>query len=102
MEQAPCPLCGAHTRLRGEIEEYANLTGRQARLLTLTANALKGEPPDNMWHDWSDLPAVAARQSELLKDASNLLQRIKAAHPNIPWAVILEIDGIYTAATEPT
>lgn len=50
---------GEKARLRQEIEEYAELTGRLSRLLTLTANALKGEPADNVWHDWSDLPAVA-------------------------------------------
>lgn len=47
-------------RLRQEVEEYADLTGRMSRLLTLTANALKGEPDELKWHDWSDLPVVAA------------------------------------------
>lgn len=48
-------------RLWRETEEYADLTGRMGRLLTLTANALKGEPPELTMHDWSDLPDVAGR-----------------------------------------
>lgn len=46
-------------RLRDENYEYMLLTGRLGYLLTLTANALKGEPPALVWHDWSDLPKVA-------------------------------------------
>lgn len=42
--------------LREELREYEWLTGRLSFLLTATANALKGSPPKNMLHDWSDLP----------------------------------------------
>ena len=36
------------------------LRDRLAELLEQTANALKGPPPANTLHDWSDLPKVAA------------------------------------------
>jgi hypothetical protein len=48
-------------RYREEIREYQWLTGRLTLLLTMTANALKGEPDELHLHDWSDLPAVARR-----------------------------------------
>lgn len=39
--------------------ELDQLLGRMSGLLHRTANALKGEPDELTWHDWSDLPAVA-------------------------------------------
>lgn len=46
-------------RLRESEDEYEKLCNRLSQLLTETAEALKGPPPPNVWHDWSDLPAVA-------------------------------------------
>lgn len=48
-------------RLRESEDEYAVLCDRLSELLTQTAEALKGPPPPLTMHDWSDLPAVAAR-----------------------------------------
>lgn len=47
-------------RLEEETDEYDRILGRQAELLTGVANALKGQPPELVMHDWSDLPSVAA------------------------------------------
>jgi hypothetical protein len=44
-----------------EVAEYEYLTERMSALLTWTAAALKGEPGPLSMHDWSDLPATAAR-----------------------------------------
>lgn len=46
-------------RLRESEAEYEELCNRLSQLLTETAEALKGPPPPNVWHDWSDLPGVA-------------------------------------------
>jgi len=42
---------------------------RMSKLLTGTANALKGEPI----HDWSDLPKVATAQRKVLEQALEAL-----------------------------
>lgn len=46
-------------RMRQDGHDQDRINGRMMSLLTLTANALKGEPDELMWHDWSDLPYVA-------------------------------------------
>lgn len=48
-------------RLRASEDEYVVLCDRLSELLTQTAEALKGPPPPLAMHDWSDLPAVAAK-----------------------------------------
>lgn len=48
-------------RLRESENEYVVLCDRLSELLTQTAEALKGPPPPLTSHDWSDLPAVAAK-----------------------------------------
>jgi HAMP domain-containing protein len=63
--------------LREETEEYDLLTTRQAKLLTDTANALKGDPPPLVIHDWATLPAVAA---EVVAERDRLKQVIGALH----------------------
>lgn len=44
---------------RHQLDEDDRLRTQMLTLLTGTANALKGPPPDLVWHDWSDLPTVA-------------------------------------------
>ena len=44
---------------RAEADECRDLRERMSAILTATANALKGDPPPLMLHDWSDLPAAA-------------------------------------------
>lgn len=53
------PSDDAAEEARRSIDEYDELLTRLQALLTGTANALKGEPPELTWHDWSDLPEVA-------------------------------------------
>lgn len=77
---------GVLQRYRDEIEEYASLTGRLSRLLTLTANALKGEPDERTWHDWSDLPAVGARASAL---RASLMEAMSADDGTCEWCARL-------------
>lgn len=48
-------------RMRDELDEGNQLRDRMGRLLTGVANALKGDPPPLVWHDWSDLPDVAKK-----------------------------------------
>lgn len=48
-------------RMREELDEGRQLRDRMGRLLTGVANALKGDPPPQVWHDWSDLPDVAKK-----------------------------------------
>lgn len=43
-----------------ELDEVNTVNDLMAELLTGVANALKGSPPELTWHDWSDLPALAA------------------------------------------
>lgn len=45
--------------LRAEVVRLRESEDEYEKLLTETAEALKGPPPPNVWHDWSDLPAVA-------------------------------------------
>ena len=56
-------------RLRESEDEYAVLCDRLSELLTQTAEALKGPPPPLSSHDWSDLPAVAAKLVDHHKNA---------------------------------
>jgi len=54
---------------RLHIDEADHLRERMDELLTKTAAALKGEPAELTMHDWSDLPAVAARMVTREADA---------------------------------
>ncbi len=47
--------------LKAENDELHKLIARLAELLTGVANAIKGEPPPLVLHDWSDLPKLAGR-----------------------------------------
>jgi ElaB/YqjD/DUF883 family membrane-anchored ribosome-binding protein len=44
-----------------DLDESEALRDRMAGLLTGVANALKGDPPPLVMHDWSDLPTVAKK-----------------------------------------
>lgn len=57
-------LEATEARLRQEVEEYASLTGRLARLLTGVADALNGEAPELVLWDWSNLPALAKQTKQ--------------------------------------
>ena len=75
--------------VRGELEISDHNTNRMSELLTQTANALKGPPPDLVWHDWSDLPAVA---TELATKHRNVVEMLNAA--TVAW--MAEREGLET------
>lgn len=54
--------------LRADLEEEEALRNRLSDLLTRTAAALKGPPPPDVLHDWSDLPSVAAELRSTLEE----------------------------------
>lgn len=59
--------------LATELAETQRVLDRTATLLTSTADALKGPPAELHSHDWSDLPAVAAR---LVAERDRLAERV--------------------------
>jgi hypothetical protein len=73
--RAECSVCGLVDKcdeLTEECEEYSQLTDRLTRLLTQTANALKGDPGPLTLHDWSDLPVVAGDLRERLTEEQHI------------------------------
>lgn len=62
---------------REEYDDAMRLNGCLAGLLERTANALKGKPPEDTLHDWSDLPDVIEQKmakAEAL--AANVAERL--------------------------
>lgn len=55
-------------RLRADLMESDEIREKLGHLLTRTAAALKGEPPEGVWHSWHDLPERAERLKEALED----------------------------------
>src|SRR5690554_1662967 len=53
-------------RLRADLMESEEIREKLGHLLTRTAAALKGEPPEGVWHSWHDLPERAAQLAEAL------------------------------------
>jgi hypothetical protein len=53
-------------RLHADLAESDEIREKLGRLLTRTAAALKGEPPEDVWHSWHDLPELAAQLAEAL------------------------------------
>jgi len=69
-------------RLRTDLMESDEIREKLGHLLTRTAAALKGEPPEGVWHSWHDLPEKAAqlvervqRDEALLRQALEVLSR---------------------------
>ena len=54
-------------RLRADLKESDEIREKHRDLLTRTAAALKGEPPEGVWHSWHDLPEKAAQLVEALR-----------------------------------
>lgn len=54
--------------LREDLEEERALRERLAKLLEGVALGLKGPPPENVWHDWSGLPALAKKARAALEE----------------------------------
>ncbi len=60
---------------QAQAEETDALNFRLQDLLVNVANALKGPPPDLGWHDWSDLPTVAANLASKARHLQGEIQR---------------------------
>jgi len=54
-------------RLRADLMESDEIREKLRYLLTRTAAALKGEPPEGTWHSWHDLPEKATQLVEALR-----------------------------------
>ena len=57
-------------RLRADLMESDEIREKLRHLLTRTAKALKGEPPEDVWHSWHDLPERAALATRLADDVA--------------------------------
>lgn len=71
-------------RLRADLMESDEIREKLRHLLTRTAAALKGEPPEGVWHSWHDLPERAERLKEALEDIRSRLANLPT-HPDDPW-----------------
>jgi len=73
--------------LEADVAELESLREKMSSLLTRTANALKGEPDELKWHDWSDLPTVAARLTAERDEALQHIEKAREAIANAQqWA----------------
>lgn len=65
--------------LRADLAESDEIRETLGHILTRTANALKGEPPEGTWHSWHDLPEKATQLAERVQRDEDLLrQALKA------------------------
>lgn len=61
-------------KLRSDLAEYDEIRDNLRHLLTRTAEALKGKPPEGVWHSWHDLPEKATQLEEALKKVAQSLE----------------------------
>lgn len=67
-------------KLRADLMESDEIREKLSHLLTRTAAALKGEPPEGVWHSWHDLPERASElQAEVEKVTCELMDAITRA-----------------------
>lgn len=59
------------------LSEERQLRERLAELLRRTAIALKGPEPEDVYHDWSDLPARVGAMKELVARMNDMLFRVE-------------------------
>ena len=64
--------------LRADLVESDEISEKLGHLLTRTAAALKGEPPEGTWHSWHDLPEKATQLAEALRKLEERVQRDEA------------------------
>lgn len=62
-------------QLRADLMESDEIHEKLRHLLTRTAAALKGEPPEGVWHSWHDLPELAAAIRERLGEKDETERR---------------------------
>ena len=65
-------------RLRADLAESDEIREKLGHLLTRTAAALKGEPPEGVWHSWHDLPEKATQLAEASREPEEREQRDEA------------------------
>lgn len=71
-ETATRKVLTAYLEAEGTAEELHEINTRLARILTDTANALKGEPEPHVMHSWHDLAEVAKRAVDGLKEQTDV------------------------------
>lgn len=71
-ETATRKVLTAYLEADGTAEELHEINTRLARILTDTANALKGEPEPLTSHSWHDLADVAKRAVDGLKEQTDV------------------------------
>lgn len=71
-ETATRKVLTAYLEADGTAEELHEINTRLARILTDTADALKGEPDPQTSHSWHDLAEVAKRAVDGLKEQTDL------------------------------
>ena len=71
-ETATRKVLTAYLEADGTVEELHEINTRLARILTDTANALKGEPDPLTSHSWHDLAEVAKRAVDGLKEQTDV------------------------------
>lgn len=83
-ETATRKVLTAYLEAEGTAEELHEINTRLARILTDTANALKGEPEPLTSHSWHDLAEVAKRAVDGLReqvDAQSVDNHLAVAQP---------------------
>ena len=65
-------------QFRADLMESDEFREKLVYLLKRIAAALKGEPPDGVWHSWHDLPEKAAQLTESLWKLEERAQRDEA------------------------
>lgn len=85
-ETATRKVLTAYLEAEGTTEELHEINTRLARILTDTANALKGEPEPLTSHSWHDLAEVAKRAVDGLReqvDAQSVDDHLTVAQPEV-------------------
>lgn len=62
-------------RLRADLMESDELREKLRDLLMRIAKALRGEPHEDVWYSWHDLPEKAAQLAEALRDEFHDLRK---------------------------
>lgn len=79
-------------KLRADLKESDEIREKLANILTRTAAALKGEPPESVWHSWHDLHECAERavrqaaeaRARALDEAIKLIEEYRIPVGNSP------------------
>lgn len=65
-------------KLRADLKESDEIREKLGHLLKCIAAALKGEPPEGVWHSWHDLPEKATQLVDALRELEGRKQRDEA------------------------